>query len=464
MSSTLSRRRILQGLSASLGATMVGCGIDAEGPFEGEPLGEAESELSSQSALAHVKKIVVLCMENRSFDHYLGSRKFVEGRAVNGLMGTETNPAPDGTQVPVFDLQTYAATDPPHELTDAHAQWDMGKNDGFVISHAGPSQAEVMGYYLRNQLPTTYALADAFTTCDAYFSSVMGPTWPNRFYLHGATSHGVKDSTPIPGFHSIFDMLTLAGVTSANYFGDIAWATAAYGKTVGVAPMPAFFAAAATGTLPQFSIIDPQFLGPTENDDHPATDVRLGQALIASIYSALAQSPDWKDCLFLVVYDEHGGFYDHVAPPTTADELPEFRQLGFRVPTLAIGPYVKQGVVSTTFEHVSVIKTLTNRFNLPILNQRVAAANDLSSVLDPALIKNPRKAPKLSALPISVSALEARVRDHLIRNPPSAHPELEAAAQLGLIPPHLDRRSRGIGSTGDVLAWGQKLGAVTLVP
>lgn len=465
MSNALDRRTVLQALGASLGAaTLVGCGLDGESADEA--VGEAESDLAkSKDMLSQVKKIVVLCMENRSFDHYLGSRKFVEGRAVNGLTGTESNPSPaGGAPVTVFNLQSYSPADPPHEWPDAHAQWDGGQNDGFVIADAGPTQDQVMGYYLRSQLPTTYGLADAFTTCDAYFASVMGPTWPNRFYLHGATSHGVKDATPILDFVSIFDVLTAAGVSSVNYFSDVLWATAAYHKVTGLAPLPAFFADAAAGTLPNFSIIDPQFLGPTQNDDHPASDVRLGQALIATIYAALAKSPDWKHCLFLVVYDEHGGFHDHVAPPTTPDERPEFQQLGFRVPTLAIGPYVRKGVVSTTFDHASIIKTLTNRFNLPVLNQRVAGASDLSSVLDPALYKNPQPAPALPPLSISYSALNARVQAHLLGAPTQGHAELAAAADAGIIPPHLDRRSSGLGSTNDVLAWGQQLGALTIVP
>ena len=232
MKSTLSRRTVLQGLSASLGATVIGCNVDA-----GESVADVETELQARSMLAHVKKIIVLCMENRSFDHYLGSRKFLEGRAVNGLTGTESNPAPSGAPVSVFNLQSYTPADPPHEWLDAHAQWDSGKNDGFVRADAGPTQDQVMGYYRRQQLPTTYALADAFTTCDAYFASVMGPTWPNRFYLHGATSHGVKDATPIPGFISIFDVLTAAGVSNVNYFSDVPWATAAYHKVTGLAPL-----------------------------------------------------------------------------------------------------------------------------------------------------------------------------------------------------------------------------------
>jgi phospholipase C len=320
-----------------------------------------------------------------------------------------------------------------------------------------------MGYYVRDQLPTTHALADAFAVCDAYYCSVMGPTWPNRFYLHGGTSHGVKDSTPIPGFKSIFDVLTLNGITNLNYFCDVPFATAAYGKVLGISPIEAFFAQAATGTLPRFSMIDPQFLGPTANDDHPDHDVRLGQALIATIYAALAKSPQWKDTLFVITYDEHGGFFDHVPPPTTVDPIPGFEQLGFRIPALCIGPFVKQGTVSTVFEHCSVLKTLALRHGLPPMNSRVAAANDFSSVIDPALIKNPRPAPALPPLEISQSKLAAR----LLSNPlaqDQSHTDFVLACASGAVPKHLDRRADGLGVFAEVLAWGKKLGALEITP
>jgi len=456
----VSRRQVLQGLGACAGATLIGCG--AEG---GEELGIAESAIGGtpEALLAHVKNIVVLCMENRSFDHYLGSLKRVEQRSVNGLTGSESNPAPDGSEVKVFNLQTFTPADPPHEWDSSRLQWNEGKNDGFVIAHAGPNQEEAMGYYVRAQLPTTYALADAFTVCDAYHASVMGPTWPNRFYLHGGTSHGVKNSTPIPGFKSIFDVLTLHGITNLNYFCDVPFATAAYGKVLGVAPIEAFFAQAAAGLLPRFSMIDPQYLGPTANDDHPAHDVRLGQALIASVYAALAKSPQWKNTLFIITYDEHGGFYDHVSPGQTVDERPEFEQLGFRIPALCIGPTVKQGTVSTVFEHVSVLKTLALRHGLEPLNERVAAANDFSSVIDPALVKNPRPAPKLAPLEISKSQLADRIAKHPLALDES-HLDFVLACETGLVPKTLDRRADGMGVFASVLAWGEKLGALKIVP
>jgi phospholipase C len=449
-------------MGAAFGATAFGCGSEGAGIIA---QGDNELILSPQALLAQIKHIVVLCQENRSFDHYLGPRKFLEGDALNGLSGTETNPAPDGSPVQVFNLQDYTPADPPHEWSDCHLQWNNGANDGFVISHAGPEQHNAMGYHVRSQIPIHYALADYFTSCDNYFASVMGPTWPNRFYLHGGTSHGVKDSTPVPGFASIFEQLAAAGIPAVNYFSDVPWAAAAYFKTSGFQHISQFFEGALQGKLPKFSIIDPQFLGPGSNDDHPDKDIRLGQALIATIYRALAKSPLWNNVLFLVTYDEHGGFYDHVAPPTTTDPYPGFEQLGFRVPALAIGPYVRQGVaVSTVLEHASVLKTLSTRFNLPPLTARVGAANSLAAVIDPNFIQNPQPAPDMPPLVISTSSLEASIAE-LEKKPEHAHKELDDAANAGVIPPGLDKRQKkGLGSSKVVLDWGVKLGAVKMVP
>jgi phospholipase C len=414
-----------------------------------------------EQLLAKVDTIVVLMMENRSFDHYFGSLSLLEGKTVDGLTGAESNLDPGGTPVDVFQLADETPADPPHGWDASHAQWNMGAMDGFVSEHAGPDQAQVMGYHLREQLPALYGLADAYALCERWFCSVLGPTWPNRFYLHGATSKGTKGNQPIfGGFTTIFDRLADAGLSHKNYFHDVAWSVGGYLKTAGNAGIESFFSDAAAGTLPNFSVIDPQFFGPGANDDHPDHDITLGQALIASIYEALAQSPQWNRSMLVITYDEHGGFFDHVAPPTTVDSNAEFAQLGVRVPGLVIGPFARKGcVVSTTFEHVSVISTATRRWGLAPLNDRVTATEDLSSCLDPAYLDDPQPPVKLPAIDVSMSRLRARER-----GPQRVHqPELWEMAELGLIPRHLDRRAQGPEITRAVLEWGRRLGAVRLV-
>ena len=417
---------------------------------DGDP-GENDPKL-----LDGIDTVVVLCMENRSFDHYLGSRLLDEGKPIDGLTGDEKNPAPDGSSVAAWQMDAFTTQDILHDWDPCHQQWNHGLNDGFVLAHPGAHQRDPMGYHVRRQLPATYQIADAFSVCDRYFASVMGPTWPNRFYLHGASSQGVKTNVPITNFPNIFAALEQNGVTSNNFFHDVPWAAGGYRRLHGNSPIEGFFEQARLGTLPQYSLIDPQFFGVGANDDHPDHDPQLGQALIGSVYAALAQSPQWDRCLFVVTYDEHGGFFDHVPPPSDApDTRAEFRQRGFRVPALVAGPRVRKGAtVSATFDHSSILSTLTNRFKLTPVNSRVAQTPDLTPCLDPSITRI-RPAPQIDPVEVSLSS----VRDRIVR--PDHHIEIAAAADR--LPRHLDRRNDSLGITNRVLRYGEQLGAVRLV-
>jgi len=473
----LSRREALLGIGAAVGTAALGCGRTpgaepdaASGPPDASPDAPpdappdaydacaATSDLGPDELLAGIDTFVVLCMENRSFDHYLGSLRLTEGRAdVDGLTGTESNPDPDGAPVPVHWLDDYTPADPPHDWDSCHAQWDGGANDGFVRAHAGTSQADVMGYYVRDQIPITYALADQAAVCQRWFASVMGPTWPNRFYLHCGTSKGQKSNLPELGLTSIFDRCADAGVDAVNYYHDVPWAAAAYGKLTGNVAVEKFFEAAAAGTLPPFALIDPQFSGSGANDDHPSHDVRLGQALVASVVAALAQSPQGPRCLLVITYDEHGGFFDHVPPPETIYDIYDFRQIGFRVPSIVVGPTVRRGcAVDAQLEHVSIAATLTRRFGLEPLTSRANKAGDLSPCIDPRALDAPGPPPVLPPVPVSMRALAAR-------RPADSHRELHDALAARPLPPGLDRRAEADAITRRVLAWGERLGAVRLV-
>jgi phospholipase C len=381
-------------------------------------------------------------MENRSLDHYFGSATFRENLVVDGLSGRETNPRIDGTPVPVFHLLNHQPADPPHGWDDCHYQWNLGANDGFVIVHElehPASYDEVMGYHVRGQLPVIYALADEYVLCDHWYSSVMGSTWPNRFYLHAATAGGTTSNLPTFGLTTIWDLLEDAGLSHANYYSDLAWAWGGFGNPLlsYTDSLDEFFDAAQAGTLPAFSIVDPNFGllpgGEGGNDDHPTHDITLGQIFLGSIYQAMASSPQWSRCLLIITYDEHGGFYDHVSPPTTVDEDPQFQQLGFRVPSLVIGPHVRRGCVdSTVLEHVSVIATASRRFGLPPLNERVTVTNDVSSAIDPAYLDNPRPPAPIPMLSVSVSEMLSRRG--------TGQDELAALVASGEIPLPRDRR------------------------
>lgn len=485
---TIARRRVLAGLGAAISTAAIGCSdtgttsVDVTpggqggaggaggsnnggsgnegGQGGGQPtdLCQDSTNLSADELLAPIDTFVILCMENRSFDHYLGALRLIEGRELTGLDGTEKNPTPDGTFVNVFKLEDFTPADPPHGWDAAHNQHNGGKNDGFVLEHAGNSQADVMGYHVREQIPITYALADAHAVCDHWFASVMGPTWPNRYFLHGATSKGQKSNLPVFGFKSIFDLLDDASVTHRVYYHDIAWCSGAYFKTSGLSTIEQFFVDAEKGNLPNVVFIDPQFFGQGANDDHPDHDVRLGQALIASVYAALGKSPQWSRCMFILTYDEHGGFFDHVPPPTTEDEDAEFRQMGFRVPSIVAGPFAKSGcTVTTELEHVSILRTIGRRFGLPSLNQRMTSANDLSSCIQPAYFAAPRPAVALPVVPIPLKQVEDRPQIT------DTHPEMREALDRGSIPSHLDRRHEGLEITKRVLEAGERLGVVRIL-
>ncbi|HQY60945.1 MAG: alkaline phosphatase family protein [Myxococcales bacterium] len=473
----LSRRRVLLGVGGLMAAA---CGSSADepggapsaepsatstptatgpspeaGPPPGTPDASTKPDASPpppaptpEELFSTIDAIVVLMMENRSFDHYLGTLSSDAGypnrATVTGLKGTETNPAPDGTPVAAYKSTNFTPADPPHGFTAAHAQWNGGLNDGFVKAHAGPDQRDVMGYHDRSQIPFYYWLADNFTVCDHWFSSVLGPTWPNRYYLHAASSGGKTDNTPYftGGPATVWEKLKAAGKTAKNYAASgVGWYTGAFiGRllqTNPVRPISEFFADARAGKLPHFSIIDPDFLS---NDDHPSHDIRAGQAFAASIYKALAESPQWGQVLFVITYDENGGFFDHVPPPAATDERAEFQRLGFRVPAFVIGPTVRRGHLETgVLEHVSVLSTVKTRFGIAPLNQRMAVTRDLSSCIDPAFYKAPQAPPP--GMPTIVMArpaapgLGAGVGV-------SSQPELEAMVTRGEIPASMlvDRR------------------------
>jgi phospholipase C len=508
----LSRRRTLQGLSSVVGAAVIGCGNDTpsggetgetssgesgdgdgdpgdgdgdpgDGDGDGEPGdgdGDGDGEpgdgdgdgdpvdpctndagLSVPEALANVEHIIVLCMENRSFDHFFGARQLVEGQSdIAGLTGSESNPDGLGNEIVVAKLDNYEPADPPHQWEEVHAQWNEGALDGFVtqqIAVNGESLAhEVMGYHTRADIPILYALADEYTLCDHWHCSLLGGTWPNRYYLHAATSNGRTSNAPaLPLPTTIQDVLDDAGISNNNYYGDVPWKWGAF-PVVGFAGTDSFdefFMRLDEGTLEQVVIIDPSF---TSNDDHPSHSIELGQALINTIYQALAQSQYWEKCLLIITYDEHGGFYDHVAPPLTPDANgPEYARQGFRVPALVIGPHVRKGcVVHEIFDHASFAATVTRKFGLPELNERAAGVKDLAICIDPSTIDNPQPPAPLPKVVIDLDTVMARVGVE------TSQEELMRATGNWPITPEFTAAERG--RIRRLLEHGVRLGAVEL--
>lgn len=360
-----------------------------------------------------IDTVVVLMMENRSFDHYFGSLSLLEGRTdVDGLRPGLFNLDSAGTRIEPYREVLGCHADPPHSWGSSHLQVGDGACDGFVREHearVGTTEARrVMGYYTRAELPVSYRLADEYALCQRWYASVLGPTWPNRFYLMAAQSGGVKknDFEASYAFPTMFDRVLSSGRDFRAYYGNISLSWMLGTDYTGhYAPLESFYTDAAAGTLPAFSLVEPIY---GRNDDHPPAHPLAGQLLIASVYDALAKSPQWGRSLLVVTYDEHGGFYDHVAPPKTADDFAAdgFDQLGVRVPSLVLGPYVKRQVSSTLFDHSSVSAMVQTLYGVAPLTARDRAANDLTGLLDMARIEARAPAPPIALEPVVADEAE----------------------------------------------------------
>lgn len=429
------RRTVLKGLgAAALAPAVARCTPEKEtGPTEVTPALLRE----------RVKTVVVLMMENRSFDHVFGSLSLLEGRAdVDGLTADMANPLADGTLVHPSLADAMCIADPAHGFESSHEQWNGGANDNFVKIHErrfGRAEAHrVMGYLDRSMAPASYALADHYALCQRWFASVMGPTWPNRYYSLLATSNGNTNNVPIEDFSlpTLFSRLDEAGIDWKQYFGNFPFSGLLPNHSIEQAEydrLDQLFEDAAAGTLPPYVHLDPIF---GMNDDHPPTHPLAGQILLASVYAALAHSPQWKECLLVVTYDEHGGFFDHVSPPLTVDAREPFRQLGFRVPALVVGPWVKPQVSSTVFDHTSLVATVLRQQELPPLTGRDENANDLWSLLDEKALLDGKPAEPIALAPIEADdevihaeqcrGLPLHVPAGEARAPHSGQPELEA--------------------------------------
>jgi phospholipase C len=367
--------------------------------------------VSAESCVANLEKvdhIVVLMMENRSFDHMLGYLSLTGGRAdIDGLRPGLANEY-QGRGYPVHHLTTTKVdVDPDHSASAVDVQIGDGRMGGFVASLAGiladrgvhsgdPSPA--MGYYDGADVPVYDHLAEEFLVCDRWFSSVPGATWPNRLYSLCGSAAGSRDDLPPhvppmynkPSFvrhldaHGVswrwycFDTPTLR-LADAHYtvghhrrFGYFTKTGLSWKDKLEIridAKAASFLEDAASGSLPSVSWIDPAFtcfnpLGFRPNDDHAPADIRDGQDLVLAVYDALAASPDWERSLLVIVYDEHGGFYDHVPPPNAADDDPGmFGRYGVRVPAIMVSPWVEpRSVSSTVFDHTSIIRSILLRF------------------------------------------------------------------------------------------------------
>ena len=339
-------------------------------------------------ASSGIDHIVLVMMENRSFDHFLGWL-----HRANGLQFGLFYPDKQGQLHRTYHLNTYQGcqyADPDHSWAGARVEYDNGRCDGWL--RASTNDLFPIGYYTQRDLPFLGQAAPYWTICANYFAGILGPTYPNRLYQHAAATDRIDQSTTISNLPTIWDRLADAGLTGGYFYSDIP-VTALWGpRYLNISrPVSEFLALAAVGNLPQVSYIDPRFGGEnsgSSNDDHPHADIRNGEIFLNQIYQAVTSSPAWNKTVLIINFDEWGGFFDHVAPPIkpipdSDKQLGSDGRIGFRVPALFISPFARRHSISfTQFDHTSVLKLIEWRWNLEPLTVRDAGANNLAGMLN----------------------------------------------------------------------------------
>lgn len=359
-----------------------------------------------------IKHVVVLMFENHSFDQMLGCFK-----GVDGVDPEHPRSNMDSTGRAYFQKVSndpIVTPDPKHELDHILNQLKDG-NSGFVSEYekeyrdtptptTPESRQRIMDYFGIGDLPVLHELAKHFTICDHWYSSVPGPTWTNRFFVHSGTSKGMvtmperlRDTKYYLHYDqdTIYDRLSEKGVSWRVYFGDVPQSLVLVNQrrprnASHYRLMHRFFtdAQGPERAFPAYSFIEPNYFKGEQNDDHPPHSTMRAQRLLANVYNALRKNEDlWNSTLLVVLYDEHGGFYDHVEPPTAVvpdqhqDEY-AFNRLGVRVPALLISPWVNAGVDSTEFDHTSLLKYATERWELGSLTERVNRAASFADAIN----------------------------------------------------------------------------------
>jgi phospholipase C len=383
-------------------------------PFPDRPAGSLNPDLTPE--LANIDHIILVMMENHSFDNYFGVLPQQPGRQVDGFTiapdgrPTATQTAPDGTVVRAFPAGTPCQGSVSQSWVASHEAWDFGAMDGFL---AGSSRW-AMAYWDGTTLPFYYWLAAHFPVCDRYFCSTLCQTYPNRVFSMAATAAGLTSTatpppTVTPPNGHIFERLDHYGIRWGDYYTELptpglfgaAYAASLEGRNLfgpfgaPQATITAFKAACLAGTLPSYVLLEPDYQWGSEENPQ---DIQVGETFVAGVVEALMSVPHvWQRSLLVFTYDEHGGYYDHVAPPPApapgdgldpvlpagvSDYGDKYTYLGFRVPTVVVSPWARPDFVShTVYDHTSLLATLERKWNLPALTWRDANANHLGDCL-----------------------------------------------------------------------------------
>jgi phospholipase C len=370
---TLNRRTFLKGAGVIGAASLAGPVISKDWAFAKGPLGTPPTP---------IEHILIDCQENRSFDHYFGYASFA------GSFGPPdgySQPDGNGGSLEPYHFTDLSTSDIGHSWGVVHDEWDAGVMDGFLTTDG----VNAMGYYTQQDLPFYYSLFDEFTLCGNYFCSLLGPTWPNRFYLAAGTSGGITTNGVwgygVFDYPIILDLLEAAGITWKVY--NLGWDSVPYGNTDNVfvfwkrwakdqrtrGSKGGYLNDLRLGRLPQVSFLVPSYARGW--DEHPPADVSVGMGIQEELVTALRASSAWDTSAYVLTYDEHGGYFDHVAPL----QVDAFG-LGIRVPTWVISPYAKpMHIEPTRYDHVSTLKFIETVFELPTL----ASKNHLFDVSTP---------------------------------------------------------------------------------
>jgi phospholipase C len=417
--SDLTRRQLLQGaaalgVGAALGGTPAAWGAPRRHrkpgslPFPHLPEGTDN--------LPQIEHIVVLMMENHSYDSYFGTLDRGDGFRMRHGRPAHANRDDTGTLIHSFHMPSACQLDahPGQNWDASHISWDHGRNDGFVRA-SGPV---AMGYWTEDDLPFYYALARTFPLCDRWFGSCLGQTYPNRRFLLAGTAAGIVSTTlaaltaPPPPNGNIMERLDAHGIEWRNYYSDLPGllVLTQYGSQHGdrLVRIGQFFTDAAAGTLPPVSFVDPDF--DTQSEENPQ-DIGQGEAFASQVIHAVMSGPGWPRTVLVWLYDEHGGYYDHVPPPRAVkpDDIAPgvdvpihepggYDRYGFRVPAVVVSPYARRHHVSHVVrDHTAVLKLIETKWNLPALTYRDANADALLDCLDfrhpPAFLEPPALPP-----------------------------------------------------------------------
>lgn len=439
---TVDRRTFVKGALGASGAVLLGglggLGTDAAagastGTGTGPGLGLTRALRRVDSAAgalpdptaSGIEHVIVVMMENRSFDHFLGWLPHSDGRQA-GL----SYPDPQGVSHKTFHQTQFNGcdyTDPDHSYSGGRLQYNGGKMDGFLSDTANDTFA--ISYYEAKDRPFMSRLARAYTTCDRYLCAILAPTYPNRFFQHAAQTDRLDDALTVSKLPTIWDQLNASGgPTGSYYYSDVPFIALWGGKYSSIShPFSTFLSDAAGGTLPNVSYLDPKFVGEgngTSADDHPLADIRAGDAFLSQVFHAVTTGPGWDKTVLVINYDEWGGFFDHVVPRritagvaagvdphsgVDTDVNAQGKVLsGFRVPCIIVSPFTRVGAKQTAavnhsfYDHTSVLKLIEWRWGLEPLTQRDAShsAADPGNLATALAFSHPvSKVPNLPLLP-----------------------------------------------------------------